>query len=95
MSARILDGEAFAARIRELSGWEADGQQFAVNARQAAGLRRAAGALEESLAPLASEKWECAALLWREALSALMEVTGEKVGADILGMIFSRFCIGK
>lgn len=90
-----LLGDRFASRIRELSGFEADGQQFAVNARQAAGLRRAAGFLEESPAPLASGKWECAAFLLREAVSALREVTGEKVGADILDMIFSRFCIGK
>jgi tRNA U34 5-carboxymethylaminomethyl modifying GTPase MnmE/TrmE len=31
----------------------------------------------------------------REAVNALGEITGETVAADILEVMFSRFCVGK
>jgi tRNA modification GTPase len=30
-----------------------------------------------------------------EAMAALLEITGEKLGADLLDRVFERFCIGK
>ena len=57
---------------------------------------RAAEALEEALSLADREEaLDIIAPLLREALDALGEITGEVSSADILEIMFSRFCLGK
>jgi len=68
---------------------------FAVSARHSALLREAAGHLQEADQALRLEQWELAAISLRLAIAVLGNVTGQTVEPDVLGKIFSRFCIGK
>ncbi len=64
--------------------------------RQAAGLLRAAEALDRGMAALQESlplELPCEDL--RDATEALDEVTGRVVPDDVLDAVFSRFCIGK
>jgi len=85
--------------IREvLDLGEADWGEHAVaiNARHRDCLCRADGALESATALLESAAApELAALELRGALEALGEISGKVDAEEILGAIFSRFCIGK
>ena len=66
------------------------------NARQREALRRCLEHLEESRDAVGQGLgYEFAALHLREATDDLGEVTGEVSSDDVLGHIFSRFCIGK
>ncbi|MCX7869703.1 MAG: 50S ribosome-binding GTPase, partial [Terrimicrobiaceae bacterium] len=68
----------------------------AINARHQNCLRRVRDALERALADLeAGQPAEFAASSAREALDAAGEMTGAADAEEILGEIFSRFCIGK
>jgi tRNA modification GTPase len=68
----------------------------AVNARHLACLDRAHRALTAGLAQLeATAAPEFTALDLREALEALGDITGRTDTEDLLGVIFSQFCIGK
>lgn len=58
------------------------------------GLTQAAGALDRALAA-SREGDELVALELRDALEGLGRVVGEVVNDEVLGEIFSRFCIGK
>lgn len=87
--------QKFSRYIAGKSMPEPEGQHFTVNARQAAAVSEAAGILKESLTVLDAGNYECAGVLWREAVGALREVTGESADMDLLGKIFERFCIGK
>ena len=70
--------------------------EAAVNARHQACLERAAAALSAAVTQLdAVAAPEFVALDLREALEALGEVAGRADTEDLLGVIFSRFCIGK
>jgi len=72
------------------------GMEAAVNARHKSCLERAAASLIAALVQLnASAGPEFVALDLREALIALGEVAGRTDTEDLLGVIFSRFCIGK
>lgn len=72
------------------------GMEAAVNARHKACLERAAGALRAALEQLdAGAAPEFVALDLREALESLGEIVGRTDTEDLLGVIFSRFCIGK
>jgi tRNA modification GTPase len=64
--------------------------------RQKELVEAALASLEEALA-LADrgEPLDLAAPLLREAVNALGEITGEVAAADILEVMFSRFCVGK
>jgi tRNA modification GTPase len=82
-------------RIGE-GGLLSDTDEPAVNARQADALRRAAVALEAALSGMeAAVGTELVAEDLREALGALGEIVGRVDADDILGRIFSSFCIGK
>ena len=78
--------------LQENSG----GALIAINARHQDCLRRAEGALAEARQMLASgEEPEFVSLPLREALQAVGEVAGRIDTDEILGSIFSQFCIGK
>ncbi|MBB6600544.1 tRNA uridine-5-carboxymethylaminomethyl(34) synthesis GTPase MnmE [Luteimonas sp. MC1825] len=98
VSARSGAGlEALHARLRTaVLGEPAAGEgEFTARARHVEALGRAAGHLEAAADALAGEALDLAAEALRVAHGALGEVTGQ-VGADeLLGHIFSRFCIGK
>jgi tRNA modification GTPase len=87
-------GELVAAVEEALSG--AGG--LLGSARQAERLREASDAVERARAQLRSgapARAELAALDLSEALDALGRLTGEVTSDDVLGHIFSSFCIGK
>ncbi|HSF23844.1 MAG TPA: tRNA uridine-5-carboxymethylaminomethyl(34) synthesis GTPase MnmE [Blastocatellia bacterium] len=66
------------------------------DARQHAAVQRAIGQLSEARElMIAGELEEIILLKLRAGLEALGEVTGETLTEDILGQIFSTFCIGK
>lgn len=69
----------------------------AINARHQASLRHAKAALLRATATLEdpANGFELAAIDLREALDALGEIPGRVDTEDLLGTIFSRFCIGK
>jgi tRNA modification GTPase len=67
-----------------------------VSARQRSGMQRAAGDLNSARAVLdAAGELEIAAEHVRGALRALDSIIGRVDVEDVLGEIFSRFCIGK
>lgn len=66
------------------------------NARHSQLIERATGATREALELLeASMPEEIVSTVLNDVLSDLGEITGETVSEDILGRIFSQFCIGK
>jgi tRNA modification GTPase len=86
--------ELLREKLLEAAGWQAAGEgAFMARARHLDALGRAAGhlaAARESAAQL-----ELFAEELRLAQSALSEITGEFTADDLLGEIFSKFCIGK
>ena len=100
-SCRIGRGfDELSAAIRDaLHFSEADFGEHAVaiNARHQASLQNARTHLLAALEILAdpSADTEIAAIDLREALDALGEIPGRVDTEDLLGVIFSRFCIGK
>ena len=70
---------------------------MAINARHQASLQRAKASLQVALALLENpaNPIELAAIDLREALDALGEIPGKVDTEDLLGVVFSRFCIGK
>lgn len=91
--------EALRSALLRLSGapeLAPGGVGWSVNARQAEALLRAAEALaraQESVAQgLPVDFWT---IDLREAAVALGEVSGDEITEEVLGSIFSRFCIGK
>jgi tRNA modification GTPase len=81
-------------KLLEAAGWQAAGEgAFMARARHLDALGRAGGhlaAARESAAQL-----ELFAEELRLAQAALSEITGEFTADDLLGEIFSKFCIGK
>lgn len=77
------------------SSWGDD--LVAINARHANSLARAARAMDAALPNLRNESWnpELASIDLREALDMMGEIPGKLDTEDLLGLIFSRFCIGK
>jgi len=87
LSARIESG-----RVQRLPG------DLMLNARQAALVRDAVGALNRAVQARpdeAEQHMELVAADLNDALRALSEITGDAFTADVLDRIFSDFCIGK
>ncbi|WP_282275348.1 tRNA uridine-5-carboxymethylaminomethyl(34) synthesis GTPase MnmE [Stenotrophomonas sp. PS02297] len=90
--------EQLHARLRELAGDGAgEGQQgeFSARLRHVQALVRAAAHLDAADAQLRYDQLELAAEELRLAHDALGEITGRMTADDLLGRIFSSFCIGK
>ena len=86
------------ARLRALSvgeGADAGEGAFTARARHVEALHRAAAELAQARVELDRETLELAAEALRQAHDALGEITGRVAPDDLLGHIFSAFCIGK
>jgi tRNA modification GTPase len=96
--------DALQAALLRVAGWEADTRGetvFMARERQLEALRRAQSHLADAAASADVEhgygnaQLELFAEELRLAANALAEITGEFTVDDLLGRIFSRFCIGK
>jgi tRNA modification GTPase len=83
------------AHVRSLAGADDTGGAFTARARHVEALRRAAARLDAASTQLAAKQGELAALELREAQRELGEVVGDVTSDELLGRIFSSFCIGK
>lgn len=98
VSARTGAGlDALHARLRALAGGDTEGAEgaFSARARQVEALRRARQELAAARHHLDADRLELAAEALRAGHDALGEITGRVAPDDLLGHIFSRFCIGK
>lgn len=95
LSAKTGEGiEILRRRLLELAGWRLSGEgTFIARARHMVALRRAGKSLE--MARGAGQQIELFAEELRLAQDSLSEITGEFTSDDLLGVIFSQFCIGK
>ncbi|MBQ9468101.1 MAG: tRNA uridine-5-carboxymethylaminomethyl(34) synthesis GTPase MnmE [Clostridia bacterium] len=91
--------EELAAAVEKLTaegGLSSLDEGLITNARQAAAAENALCALKRARAALDAHALpDVAALDVEEALSALRALDGRAVGEEIVGAIFSRFCVGK
>jgi tRNA modification GTPase len=86
--------ELLRRQLLELAGWRNQGEGvFIARARHLDALRRAGRSLEAAAA--AGKQLEFFAEELRLAQDAVSEITGEFSSDDLLGVIFSQFCIGK
>jgi tRNA modification GTPase len=82
------------AAILAAAGWSSTGESvFLARERHLRALEKARGHIETARRELA--RWEFFAEELRLAHAALGAITGEFTADDLLGQIFSRFCIGK
>jgi len=82
--------------LKECMGYQAAGEgTFSARRRHLDAIERARGHLDAALAQLAARRAELAAEELRQAQQAFGEITGEFTSDDLLGRIFSSFCIGK
>jgi len=99
LSARTGDGlQALRARVLEVAGWQAAPEGvFIARERHLHALRRVDAHLMEAAAHLAQagQALDLLAEELRLSQNALNEITGEFTADDLLGVIFSSFCIGK
>lgn len=86
--------DALKAWLLDVAGWKPGGEGvFMARARHLSALREAKVHLD--LAGKANRQFELLAEELRLAQNALSKITGEFSADDLLGEIFSRFCIGK
>ncbi|KRD31474.1 tRNA modification GTPase MnmE [Lysobacter sp. Root916] len=99
LSARTGQGlDALHAHLRRLAqgeGADASEGAFTARARHVEALRRAQTELADAGGQLEREVLDLAAESLRQAHDALGEITGRVRADDLLGHIFSSFCIGK
>jgi tRNA modification GTPase len=95
VSAKTGEGlEALRAALLAAAGWSSTGESiFLARERHLRALEKARGHIEAARGELA--RWEFFAEELRLAHAALGAITGEFTAEDLLGQIFSRFCIGK
>jgi len=86
--------EALGERLRQaaLGASASEGARFSARRRHLVALERAAEALKRARS---AEVGELAAEELRTAQEALGEITGQVTNEDLLGAIFSTFCLGK
>ncbi len=97
LSARSGDGlDLLVAQLRRHAG-EGDANEgtFSARARHVAALLRAETSIDDARSALAANHGELAAEELRQAQHTIGEITGEFTSDDLLGEIFSSFCIGK
>jgi len=97
ISARTGAGmDALREALKSAAGLTAEAVgSFSARARHVEALRRTQYALEAATAALASGEGELAAEDLRHAQAELGEITGTLSADELLGRIFSSFCIGK
>jgi tRNA modification GTPase len=95
MSARTLAGvDQLKSRLLQAVGFNAGSEGvYLARARHLDAIRRAGEHLAQ--AAVVWQQVEIFAEELRAAQNALSEITGEFTPDDLLGVIFSRFCIGK
>ena len=95
VSAKTGEGlEALRAAILAAAGWSSTGESvFLARERHLRALETARSHIDTARGELA--RWEFFAEELRLAHAALGAITGEFTADDLLGEIFSRFCIGK
>lgn len=95
LSARSGEGvELFRQELLRVAGWHQSGEDvFMARERHLDALRSAASHIDT--AQSLGESLDLFAEELRLAHDALAEITGEFTPDDLLGVIFSRFCIGK
>jgi tRNA modification GTPase len=85
-------------RLLDVAGWQSAPEGvYIARERHVQALRRVDGHLHEAVARMAqqAQALDLLAEELRLAQNALNEITGEFSSDDLLGVIFSRFCIGK
>ena len=88
--------DALRAHLAAATGHtEAAGGSFSARARHVEALERAQQQLAAARAQLAKKQGELAAFELRGAQASLGEVLGDVTSDELLGRIFSSFCIGK
>ncbi|MDF1822590.1 MAG: tRNA uridine-5-carboxymethylaminomethyl(34) synthesis GTPase MnmE [Alcanivoracaceae bacterium] len=98
VSARSGDGlAALTDHLKQVAGYrDSDSSRFSARRRHLVALEEAASALANGQAQLAGHQaGELLAEDLRQAQKALEEITGAFSADDLLGRIFSSFCIGK
>jgi tRNA modification GTPase len=99
LSARTGAGlDALRARLLALAGWQSDAEDvFIARTRHLEALKRSRRHVEaaDALAARGDAALDLLAEELRLAHDALGEITGAFTPDDLLGVIFSRFCIGK
>ena len=99
LSAKTTEGlQALRGRLLEIAGWQSAPEGvYIARERHLQALRRVDAHLAEAVAHLAaaSPALDLLAEELRLAQNALNEITGEFGADELLGVIFSSFCIGK
>jgi tRNA modification GTPase len=89
--------DALRWHLKEVMGYQSDGgSNISARQRHVEALQRAAAHIYESARQLQERRaGELVAEELRLASQALGEITGQVTSEDLLGRIFSSFCIGK
>ncbi len=88
--------DALRTHLKECMGYQAAGEgTFSARRRHLDAIERARTHLDVALSQLEARRGELAAEELRQAQQVLGEITGEFTSDDLLGRIFSSFCIGK
>jgi tRNA modification GTPase len=99
LSAKTGTGlDALRRKLLDLAGWQSAPEGvFIARERHLHALRRVDAHLMEAAAHIAqgAQSLDLLAEELRLGQNALSEITGEFTADDLLGVIFSRFCIGK
>lgn len=83
------------AGLREIAGFRTGADAFAGRPRHLAALKRARDAVAAAAAELGASHGELVAENLRAAHDCIGEIVGVTTSDDLLGEIFSKFCIGK